>query len=69
MLTKDLFVPPSLILHVTFDGLLVSVLPHRVHVEAACPEAPSPEHLFGLGMPVEDMLGCKTLDDLRDDAR
>ena len=61
----DLFVPPSLILHVSFDDFFVGVLPHRVHVEAACPEVASPEDFLDVGMLIEDVLGREALDDLR----
>ena len=64
----DLLVPPSLILHIALDDVLVGVLANGVHVEATRPEMASPEKSLDCRMILENVFGCEALDGLRDAA-
>jgi len=44
----NLFVPLALIPDVALDDLLIGILSHGVHVEAACPEMSSPENFLDI---------------------
>ena len=64
-----LMIRSALLLHVLLDYPFIAILSYGVHVVAACPEPPSPEHLLYLCMHAKYLPGSDALDDLYDRRR
>ena len=58
-----------LILNISFDGFLISMLTDGVDVVTTRPEFPAPEDLSDLGVAFEQFPGCDALNDLDNSLR
>ncbi len=58
----ELFVVPSLMLHVVLNGFFISRSSDGVDVEARCPECAAPEELLEFRVTIEDFPCCDAFD-------